>query len=145
LKELQGEFIAWVPPETLAFTFPKLAAEQNSKQHDVQVSIDQVKVEPNPPIWTVSVRLQYPSGALELESHQTWAMASNQLALKKGSQTRMPVGEDIAIREGGLIRIEYFFRVDPSDKPQQWQVVYRAPAAPVKLPVRFKFQDLPLP
>jgi hypothetical protein len=146
LTQLECQFQIQVPPEQLLFTFPRLMPNGQQTVKGVSVSINRCDVEPKSGPWTVGITLKYPPGTLELESHQTWAVEGNEIALvdRAGQRIGTKLNREVSIDDGGSIRVNYYFE-RMTGKPDDYRLEYRAPAAPVTYAAKFAFRDLPLP
>lgn len=142
LAELQGELSVLVPPEMLEFRLTGPSAGAMQEKRGVRVAVHRLQLERG--LWTVGITLQYPREALDLESHQTWA-ADNEAGLEQNGRRVAPEpGREIDVQEGGVIKVTYRFANVPG-KPADWTLVYKAPATPVRYPLKFVFKDLKLP
>jgi hypothetical protein len=150
LAEFRMEFTALVPPEMLTFTLPAVREGAEGARQGVRFTLSRFRplragqgVE-----WDLTADLTYPAGRLDLESHQTWALENAVLVLRRkgGKAEWRPSGDPlVAIDEGGTIRLSCSFKSEIPEKPDDWELIARAPAAPVKVPVAVSFRSLPLP
>ncbi len=145
LKELTGEFIVVVPPETAALEFANLRkGEQLKGVKGITGTLDEVRLSDDR--WAVTVRLDYPAGALDLESHQAWAVETDASLKPKGVGEAVPLAgpAEVSVVDGGPIRVTYRFR-GVKGRPEDFRLHAAVPAPPVRYPVRFRFTDVPLP
>jgi hypothetical protein len=146
-KLLRGEYQALVPPEQLTFELPQLAVGARAEQQGVEATVTSFQNDRAAQRWLIGMKLNYPPGTFDLESHQTWALERTQLELRhKQTKTvvRTNLSPEIGIDEGRSFHITYAFAAVPG-RPEEWEIIYRTPAPPVLYPVRFEFKDLPLP
>jgi hypothetical protein len=142
-----GEFVALTPPSNLTFEFPRLAANEKVTLAQTTATLASFRSDRATQQWLFGITLDYPAGTLDLESHQTWAMERNKIWLrhqKTKTLLETKLNPEIGIDEGRSIHINYAF-ADVPGRPEDWELVYRAPAPPVAYPVRFAFSNLPLP
>lgn len=147
LAELRGEFTALTPPRNLTFELPRLTISEKATQEGVTVTLSSFQVDRTTRQWHCGLTLAYPPGSLDLESHQTWALERNKVWLRHKQSRKLvetKLNPEIGIDEGRAIHINYTF-ADVPGTPEDWELVYAAPAPPVAFPVRFVFTDLPLP
>lgn len=142
LRLLAGEFVVLVPPGKLQMAFEKPAQGMTKSEQGVTVKLVRMDTQRQP--WTLTVSLQYPAGALDLESHEGGMV--NAICYLETEGTRINSTRSIAPQEGGPIHITYYF--DPPEKAAKladYTLIFQAPATPVRYPLRFKFADVPLP
>jgi hypothetical protein len=101
--------------------------------------------------WTVVVNLDYPGDGPHFESFQSW-VGSNEIHLKKTDVEGKVTNNGHSVDSLGSNKavITYYFTEQlkkklGGGKPEDWKIVYRAPAPFVEVPVPFEFKDVPLP
>jgi len=146
LPKLECQFAIQVPPEQLLFTIPRLAQNEQQTHKGVTALVNHFDVEPKSGLWTIGITLKYPAGTLDLESHQTWAVEGNDIALvhRNGQRIASKLNRDVAIEDGGSIRVTYYFE-RMAGRPDEYHLEYQAPAAPLTYSAKFTFHNLPLP
>jgi hypothetical protein len=156
---LEGRLLAVVPSKFLTFRFdadlPTLegavagGAVRRLVQEDVVCRIDRVVL--GKERWTVQVGLEYPPGGRALESFQAGSLvAHNELRLTSpdGKRTLAPSGYVINRVSSRRAQVSYHFTDKPGARrgpAAGWKVSYVAPARIVEVPVRFRFEKVPLP
>jgi hypothetical protein len=139
----------------LTFEFDTLAKEKAAKeakqtQEGVTVRLSKIDLSEKTH-WTVVVSLDYPSNGPKFESFQSWVV-NNEIQLHR------TVGQDKVSNNGYSLDslgsnkavITYYFTEQMKKKfgggkPEEWKVVYRAPAPFTEVSVPFEFKDVPLP
>ncbi len=145
LKQLEGVLRVLVAPGTHVFRFESPGASEAKEHRQAGVSVTLARFRAEPGVWTAVIELKYPPAALDLESHQIWAVQDTLRAEKDGKALPLKnLGRDVNVKEGNAIQITYRLGgALPSTKGVV--LVYEAPAVPVLYPVKFSFQDLDLP
>jgi hypothetical protein len=147
LPELACAFVALVHPQRLEFDFPRLATGEKRNEQGLAVALRRVDVDPRQNRTRLSLGVEYPRGSLDLESHQTWAAESHEALLQNKAvpgHELQAIAREISVEEGGPMRISYTFPEAPANLAN-WSLRYRLPAAPIRVPLEFRFTKLPLP
>ena len=157
ISTLQGELSMIGPSKMLPFKFDapldrlaKASAndpERTLLKEGVTCHISNVKLTPDR--WTIQVELKYPPGMKQLDSNQSWVVNNEMLLESTDGKSRLTssnyVLESATPRRAVL---SYHFRdkdAKKRGKPGDWKVSYRTPANLVEYPIKFDFQDIPLP
>jgi hypothetical protein len=147
LKLVEGKFFVRLPPETLELRFDKLVAGASQPPAaGMNVHLDRIEVEPD--LWTIGITMQYPDKTLDLGSFQTWIVDDNEVFLENiATKNRLDKakyrGYSVSVAESGPIHVAYRFAGVPG-KPEDWRLIYRLPAPPLRVPVEFRFENIPL-
>jgi hypothetical protein len=148
----QGQLSVVVPTKMLTFTFDsldRLAREKDKgvlSQEGVVCKISRVVLADDR--WTVQVTLEYPPGGKTFDSYQSWVV-NNEMVLEPVNGGK-PFPSTSYVLESSTSRravVSYHFLDKDKqvrDRPEQWKVRYRTPAALVETPVRFVFRDVRL-
>jgi len=152
LALLEGEFTVRAPSKMLSFAlgnldalargkFPAVNREEGTTCTITSIKLDRTR-------WTVDVDVLLPEGGPGFESFQTWT-ANNELYLvnTKARVRLSPTSSDLIDSTSRKARLSYTFDgkgVAPG-KPEDFTMIYRAPASIVELPIRFQFKNVPLP
>jgi hypothetical protein len=99
--------------------------------------------------WTVTVALDYPPGGKELDSYQSWVV-NNEMVLESKDGKRRLARSNYVVESASPRRavVSYHFRDTDKGRrgrPEDWKLLYRAPASVIELPITFRFKDVPLP
>lgn len=156
IRKLEGELSMIAPSKMLTFAFENLENLAQTKVNDPERQLTQdgvtcriLDVKLFRERWTVRVALDYPPGMKQLDTNQSWVV-NNEMTLvapdgKKRFGSTNYVVESATSRQAIL---SYHFRDRGGlarGKPGDWRVSYRTPANLVDVPIRFVFQDIPLP
>ncbi len=145
LKQVEGGFQVLIAPGTVSFRFDDPAASEGQTQKQARVAAALTRFRSERGVWTVTVELKYPADALDLESHQIWAVQDTLRVEKEGKPVAVKnLGRDVNVKEGNAIEITYRLSNVPADSRGS-ALIYEAPAVPVLYPVRFKFDNVALP
>jgi hypothetical protein len=152
IRSLEGELSMIGPSKMLTFTFETLDRLAKTKENDPERQLTQenvtcriLDVKLFPKRWTVRVALDYPRGLKSLDTYQSWVV-NNEMTLESADgKKRLPSTNYVlesASAHGAIL--SYHFR-DLRGKPGAWRVRYRTPANLIETPIKFAFQDIPLP
>ncbi|MFO0878312.1 MAG: hypothetical protein U0840_13280 [Gemmataceae bacterium] len=159
LASITGEVRAVVPSKFLTFRFDAdLVSLQQSAadsalrrlvQDQVICRVERLVVGPDR--WSVQVSLAYPPGGKSLESYQASSLVINnelRLVTSDGRKSLVSSGNLVEFVSSRRALVTYHFTDRPGQKRgslADWKLQYRAPARILEVPIRFKFQDVPLP
>jgi hypothetical protein len=160
ITSLEGRLLAVAPTKMLRFGFENgtLAALDRARQGGEErketregVVCQVSKIVLGRDVWSVQVTLDYPEGNRKLESFQAAGLvANNELVLTGVKSKRKLLPSSSVIDQVGSRRavVTHHFtdaKGAPRGKASDWTVSYTAPARVVEVPLRFSFEDLPLP
>jgi hypothetical protein len=101
--------------------------------------------------WTLQVGLEYPGGTKALESFQAGSLVvQNEMKLVSadGKRTLMPTSYVVESVSSRRAQVSYHFTDKPGSRrgqPKDWRIRYSAPERLIEVPVRFRFEAVPLP
>jgi hypothetical protein len=156
LGAMEGKLSVLAPSRMITFTSPNTldriekglqdGVAETMKEDGVVCKVSKVVLTRDR--WTVQVTLEYPRGAMKLESYQSWT-ANNEMVLENKDKVRLkPTGYLIDASSARRAVINYHFTDQDKmlrGRAANWRVVYRTPASVVEMPFAFKFKDVPLP
>lgn len=134
--ELAGD--TWFAPGRLQMRVP-LRSLASTELDNCRFSITHLFADANTMI--LSTELLFPEGSFDWESHQASLLQSMKLTLRQGETEHLPREREIQTDAGRRTTARWQFPRVPGD----WQVHLNAPATPVKLPVKFVFENVELP
>jgi hypothetical protein len=152
---LKGTLALVGSTKMLTFEFDTLAKEKAAKepkqtQEGVTVRLSKIDLSEKTH-WTVIVSLDYPSDGPKFESFQSWVV-NNKIHLQRtnGEGKVENNGFSLDSISSNKANIRYYFTEQLNKKfgggkPEEWKVVYRAPAPFTEVTVPFEFKDVPLP
>ena len=144
LATLGVEGAVTLPAALKTFRFPKLDAKDvEQKQGEVSVRFEGMEIDG--PVWKVRASVSYPGGGPAFESYRQ-GLFNNRLWLERsdGSRFEWNGGYSNMGSDAGRLGFEYLF-VDAPGRPADYQFVYETPGKVVTVPLKFEFQDVPLP
>src|SRR5579884_1541286 len=152
IRSLEGELSMIGPSKMLNFTFETLDRLAQTKENDPERQLMQegvvcriLDVKLLPKRWTIRVALDYPRGLKQLDTNQSWVVNNEMTLETPDGKKRLPSTNYVlesASAHGAIL--SYHFR-DLRGKPGAWRVRYRTPANLIETPIKFAFQDIPLP
>jgi hypothetical protein len=154
IGKLHGTFLLRAPSKMLTFSLGKLADLAKRTQpltmtiEGTSVTVSDVKL--SQARWSVRVTTKLPPGGLKFDSSQFWDVNNDIYLLHKDGKTRLvraTFARDTAGRSSRAV-LTYDFvdtRNRKRGKPEDWTLVYRAPASFIEVPVPFEFKDVKLP
>jgi len=91
-------------------------------------------------LFAVTLELSFDEESNSVDSHLGWAY-DNTVEMVKGDQRFEPVASETVMQRGQRMKVQYLFEEDPAD----CDLVYKTPAAIVKVDLDFELVDVPLP
>jgi hypothetical protein len=142
IKSLSGTVIAVLPGRTETFEFPMIAkAEVDSAQMKAGATVTFRGIEKNEDLLGIRVSLGFDEDNNALESHHSWGF-QNEVFLQKADGTRIDyIGSESYQQTNTELGVMYLFAEIPDDA----KLVYRTPAAIVKVEIPFKLVKIRLP
>ncbi|MFN4261263.1 MAG: hypothetical protein ACK4RK_18395 [Gemmataceae bacterium] len=144
LASFEGKLEIIGADKMLTFVFDKPERGQSQKQDGVTVLLDSFIADDE--LWTVGFTLTYPPEGPKFESFQS-SLLNNEIHLAKNGK-RYPANGGYEIDDN---QARYRFVADPDinlklgrDKTG-WKIEYQTPGRIQEVPIRFQFQDVPLP
>ena len=86
------------------------------------------------------VELSFDEESNNVDSHLGWAY-DNVVEMVSGDQRLEPVASETLMKRGQRMRVQYLFEKDPA----ACDLVYKTPAAIVKVDLDFELNNVPLP
>src|SRR5262249_13801168 len=121
-------------------------AKRREKDHGgVECKVTKLKLEKDR--WSIQVSVTLPQGGPEFETYQSWVV-NNELTLRQvgGNQAVTTTSYSLDLSTSTKALVTYHFpNAAKLGKPSEWKFLYRTPASIVALPVKFSFENLPLP
>lgn len=142
LKTITAQVDAVLPGRVESFRFKNIGEQKpGRKMQKAGATVTFGGIKKNEDLWSVIVSLSFDEEHNALESHQGWVF-QNQLYLqnKKGEKEES-IGSETIQQDKTRVTIKYFFLKEPKNRT----LVYKTPAAIVKMPVEVKLTKIPLP
>jgi hypothetical protein len=152
---MSGNLSIIAPSKMVTFTFDGTlkdidkAGQAVVKKDGVVCTITRTDLKPKR--WSISLVVDYPPGNTDLGTSQLLWLSNNGLTLVSldGKKSLPHTGEVSDIVTARRVPIKYHFdekdAMQPLGKPEDWKVTYRAPAAVIRIPIKFEFKNVPLP
>jgi len=122
--------------------------DQGKETSSADASLRIMGFEAEPPVWKVTVELKLPTpkGSEKLDSYRQ-ANLTPQVALVKADSARVPLNGGFSTTQGSAPnRVIYeFLFVDIPGKPDDHGLVVEFPGELKTIPIKWTFQDIPLP
>ena len=153
LTQIAGKLSAVAPSKMLTFTFDALdrltkdGPARRQTQDGVSCRVTGVVLSAER--WTVQVAVDYPPGAVKLESYQSWVVNNEMVLVSRDGTRRLPAAGYVLDSSTGQRAVLAYHFLDKGKavrgRPSDWRVSYRTPAGLVEVPFSFSFEDVPLP
>lgn len=142
LKTITAKIDAVLPGRIEAFRFKNIGEQkQGRKIQKAGATVTFGGIKKNEDLWSVIVSLSFEEEHNALESHQGWVF-QNTVYLQDGKgEKEEAVGSETIQQDKTRVTIKYFFLKEPKNRT----LVYKTPAAIVKMPVEVKLTKIPLP
>lgn len=142
LKTISAKIDAVLPGRIEAFRFKNVGEQkQGRKIQKAGATVTFGGIKKNEDLWSVIVSLSFEEEHNALESHQGWVF-QNKVYLQDGKgEKEESVGSETIQQDKTRVSIKYFFLKEPKNRT----LVYKTPAAIVKMPVDVKLTKIPLP
>lgn len=144
LALLEGQMSALVPGRVVEFRFEDLSENKRDERQQGGVKVRLESVRKNQQLWEVHMGLHVEGEEAALESHRGWVFQNLSYLLNDRGEIVEHAGFETTRQTKREIGLAYFFEL-PDDKIGNYTWVYRTPAAIVRMPVKFKLKNIPLP
>ena len=142
LKSLQATIDAVLPGRVETFRFRNLKDQRigrELKRAGATVAFGGIKKNEDIYMVTLSVGFQEENNALE--SHQGWIFQNEVYLENEQKEREESIGMETVQQDNSKVTIRYLFLEDPGNRT----LVYKTPAAIVKMPVTIDLKKIPLP
>ena len=142
LKTITGKIDAVLPGRVETFRFKNIGEQkQGRKMEKAGATVTFGGINKNEDLWSLIVSLSFDEEHNALESHQGWVF-QNELYLQNAKgEKATSVGSETIQQDNSRVTVKYFFLEEPGTRT----LVYKTPAAIVKMPVEFTLKKIPLP
>ena len=141
LDKVKGTLQAVLPGRVETFTFKSLGdLEDGVAQTKSGATVTFHGYEKNEDLFAVMVELSFDEESNNVDSHLGWAY-DNVVEMVSGDQRLEPVASETLMQRGQRMRVQYLFEEDPA----ACDLVYKTPAAIVKVDLDFELNNVPLP
>jgi len=141
LDKIKGTLQAVLPGRVETFTFKGLGdLEEGVEQTKSGATVTFHGYEKNEDLFAVTVELSFDEDTNSVDSHLRWAY-DNVVEMVSGDQHFEPVASETVMQRGQRMKVQYLFEEDPAES----DLVYKTPAAIVKVNLDFELNNIPLP
>jgi len=141
LDKITGKLQAVLPGRVETFTFKSMGdLEDGIEQTKSGATVTFHGYEKNEDLYAVTVELSFDEDANNVDSHLRWAY-DNVAEMVSAGQRYEPVASETVMQQGQRMKVQYLFEQDPA----ACDLVYKTPAAIVKVNLDFELNDVPLP
>ncbi len=142
IKSFEARIDAVLPGRVETFKFKKIGKlDPGEAQQKAGATVTFEGIRKNDDLYGVTVRLSFDEDNNALESHQGWAFNNPMHLLNEQGRKIEPIALETLKQDNAEIAIQYYFE----DDPQELTLIYKTPAAIVKVPVKILLKDIPLP
>lgn len=141
LDKVTGTLQAVLPGRTETFTFRRLGdLEDGVQQTKSGATVTFHGYQKNEDLFAVTVELSFDENSNSVDSHLRWAY-DNVAEMRSADQRFEAVASETVMQQGHRMKVQYLFEEDPAT----CDLVYKTPAAIVKVDLDFELNDVPLP
>jgi hypothetical protein len=144
IASLKGKLSAVMLGKIETFEFADIDKAKSAEQERGGVTMILENCRKNGDIYDVSLRVRFDRAANALESHRGW-IYDNECYLQSGKGQRFEnAGLEATLVDVNEVGIAYKFNLE-GDTPTSYKLVYKTPAAIIRVPVTFEIKDINLP
>jgi len=141
LKKIKGKLHAILPGRLETFTFRSLGdLEDGVEQTKSGATVTWYGYDKDEDLFSITVELSFDEESNNIDSHLGWAY-DNVVEMVSGDQRFEPVASETVMQRGQRMKVRYLFEQDPDS----CDLVYKTPAAIVKVALDFELNDVLLP
>ena len=141
LDKVKGTLQAVLPGRVETFTFKGLGdLEDGVEQTKSGATVTFHGYEKNEDLFAVTIELSFDEDTNSVDSHLRWAY-DNAVEMVSAGQRIEPVASETVMQRGQRMKVLYLFEEDPA----ACDLVYKTPAAIVKVNLDFELKNIPLP
>ena len=142
IKSFEAQIDAVLPGRIETFRFKNIGnLNEGTEQKKAGATVTFGGIRKNDDLFGVTVRLGFDQAHNALESHQGWAFNNPVYLEDSQGQKIEAIAYETLRQDNEQIAVEYYFENDPKDMA----LVYKTPAAIVKIPVKILLINIPLP
>ena len=141
LDKVKGTLQAVLPGRVETFSFKSLGdLEDGVEQTKSGATVTFHGYEKNEDLFAVTIELSFDEDTNSVDSHLRWAY-DNAVEMVSAGQRIEPVASETVMQRGQSMKVLYLFEEDPA----AYDLVYKTPAAIVKVNLDFELNNIPLP
>ena len=96
-------------------------------------------------LFDVAVRVRFDKAGNALESHRGWIYDNPCYLIDKQGKQRDADGSEASLLDDNEVGISFKFALEDGESIAGYKLVYKTPAAIIKVPVEFELKNIPLP
>jgi hypothetical protein len=144
LASLKGKLTAVVLGKIEAFEFADIEKARLVEQERGGVTVIVESCRKNGDIYDVTMRIRFDRAANALESHRGWIYDNECYMLDSQGKRTENAGLEATLLDVNEVGVSYKFNLE-GDKPTNYKLVYKTPAAIIRIPVEFELKGIDLP
>ena len=138
---MKGTLQAVLPGRVETFSFKSLGdLEDGVEQTKSGATVTFHGYEKNEDLFAVTIELSFDEDTNSVDSHLRWAY-DNAVEMVSAGKRIEPVASETVMQRGQSMKVLYLFEEDPA----AYDLVYKTPAAIVKVNLDFELDEVPLP
>ena len=135
---------ALLPGREVVYRFEDIQDAQNIEQRNAGSAVVLETVRRNGAVYDVRIRVRFDDASGALESHRGWIYSNEAYLIAPGGSRVDHAGFETTSQQiNNEVGVSYKFPLP--DGPNGYALVYKSPAAIVKLPVEYELKDIELP
>lgn len=141
LDKVKGTLQAVLPGRVETFSFKSLGdLEDGVEQTKSGATVTFHGYEKNEDLFAVTIELSFDEDTNSVDSHLRWAY-DNAVEMVSAGKRIEPVASETVMQRGQSMKVLYLFE----EEPAAYDLVYKTPAAIVKVNLDFELNNIPLP
>jgi hypothetical protein len=144
IASLKGKLTAVMLGKIETFEFVDIDKAKSAEQERGGVTVILENCRKNGDIYDVSMRVRFDRAANALESHRGWIYDNESYLVSGKGQRFENAGLEATLVDVNEVGVAYKFNLE-GDTPTSYKLVYKTPAAIIRVPVTFEIKDIELP
>ena len=144
IASLKGKLSAVMLGKVETFEFSDIDKAKSAEQERGGVTVVLENCRKNGDIYDVSMRVRFDRAASALESHRGWIYDNECYLVSGKGQRHENAGLEATLLDVNAVGVAYKFNLE-GDTPTSYKLVYKTPAAIIRVPVTFELKDIDLP
>jgi hypothetical protein len=145
LASIKGKITAVVLGKVESFEFTSIDKANAATQERGGVTVTVESCRKNGDIYDVSMRVRFDRAANALESHRGWIYENECYLLDAKGNRKGNDGLEANLLDVNEVGVAYKFDLGEKGTPAGYKLVYRTPAAIIKIPVEFELKNIDRP
>ena len=142
LKSIKATIDAVLPGRIEAFRFRNIKDQRVGRTiQRAGATVTYGGIQKNEDVYMVTLSLSFEKENNALESHQGWVFDNEIFLQDTNGKREESIGFETIQQDNAKVTVRYLFLEDPGDR----MLVYKTPAAIVKMPINIELKKIPLP